>query len=44
MGGEGQEKGITKEHKETLGGDGYFESGDAFMSIYTSQNFSRCVL
>lgn len=25
VGGEGQEEGVTKEHKETLGGDEYFE-------------------
>lgn len=42
--GEGQGEGVTKEQKETFGGDEYFECGDAFTSTHPSQNFSNCVL
>lgn len=44
VGREGQEEGITKEHKATFGGDEYFECGDAFTGIVTSQSFSDCIL
>lgn len=43
VGGEGQEEGIRKEHKET-GCDGAFECSDAFTGIDTSQNFSNHIL
>lgn len=48
--GEGREQweeGVTKNLKETPGGDGYvryFDCVDVFTSVYIRQNLSDCVL
>lgn len=41
--GRGKKKGLQRSTRK-LGGDEYFECGDAFTGIYPSQNFSDCIL
>lgn len=47
VGREGERKGFTKWHEETLGSDGhahFLDYGDGFMSVNICQNLSRCTL